>query len=84
MSNRCCSYIKLGFSAVLLAAAMTLQNATPVHAAIKAWSSAFYDQQMADLALPLDDLPVLVIDELETLGQKADAGNHGVHDARER
>jgi hypothetical protein len=36
MSNRCCSYIKLGFSAVLLAAAMTLQNATPVHAAIKA------------------------------------------------
>src|SRR5215831_15131548 len=47
MSNRCCSYIKLGFSAVLLAAAMTLQNATPVHAAIKAWSSAFHDQQMA-------------------------------------
>ena len=26
---------------------MTLQNATPVHAAIKAWSSAFHDQQMA-------------------------------------
>ena len=26
---------------------MTSQNATPVHTAIKAWSSAFHDQQMA-------------------------------------
>ena len=28
-------------------AAMTLQNATPVHSALKAWSSAFHGQQMA-------------------------------------
>ena len=30
-----------------VATAMTLQNATPVHAALKAWPSAFRDQQMA-------------------------------------
>jgi len=47
MPNRCCPYIKLWLSAVILAAAMTLQNATPVDAAIKAWPSAFHDQQMA-------------------------------------
>jgi hypothetical protein len=47
MLSRCCSYIKLGLSAVLLAAAMTLENATPVYAAIKAWPSAFHDQQIA-------------------------------------
>src|SRR6516162_5943542 len=47
MPNRRCSYRKLGPAAVLLAAAITLQNATPVDAAIKAWPSAFHDQQMA-------------------------------------
>jgi pimeloyl-ACP methyl ester carboxylesterase len=47
MTERSCSYIKFGLCSVLLAAAMTLQNATPVHAAIKAWPSAFRDQQMA-------------------------------------
>jgi hypothetical protein len=35
-------------------------------------------------ALPLDDLPVLVIDELEALRQKADAENYRAHDPRER
>ena len=31
----------------LLADAMTIQNATPVHAAIKTWPAAFHGQQMA-------------------------------------
>ena len=47
MSSRCCSCIKLGFSVVLVAAAMTLQNAPSVHAAIGVWPSAFHDRQMA-------------------------------------
>jgi hypothetical protein len=32
----------------------------------------------------LDDLPILVINELETLGQQADGGDDGAHDARKR
>jgi pimeloyl-ACP methyl ester carboxylesterase len=47
VSGRCCSYITLGFSVALLADAMTIQNATPVHAAIKTWPAAFHGQQMA-------------------------------------
>src|ERR1700731_1735704 len=47
MSGRGRSYIVLGFSLALLAAPMALQNATPVHAAIKPWPSAFHPQQMA-------------------------------------
>ncbi len=47
MSGRCRSYMTLGFSLALLAAPMALQNATPVHAAIKTWPSAFHAQQMA-------------------------------------
>jgi pimeloyl-ACP methyl ester carboxylesterase len=38
--------IRLCFSVLLMAAAMTLQNATPVHAAIGTWPSDFHGQQM--------------------------------------
>ncbi len=46
MSGRCCLCIRLCFSVVLMAAAMTLQNATPVRAAIGVWPSDFHAQQM--------------------------------------
>jgi pimeloyl-ACP methyl ester carboxylesterase len=47
MSSRCYSYVKLGISMVLVAAAMTLQNTTPAHAAVGTWPSGFHGQQMA-------------------------------------
>jgi hypothetical protein len=34
--------------------------------------------------LPVDDLPVLVVDELEALGQQPYAGHDSSHNARER
>ncbi len=47
MSSRCCWCVSFAFSVFLLAAAMTLQNATPVRAAIGTWPSDFHGQQMA-------------------------------------
>jgi pimeloyl-ACP methyl ester carboxylesterase len=47
MSSHCWLCMKLGFSVVLMAAAMTLQNATPAHAAIGMWPSDFRSQQIA-------------------------------------
>ena len=47
MSSRCFSNLKPCISAAVLAAAMTIQNVTPGHAAIKTWPAAFHGQQMA-------------------------------------
>jgi pimeloyl-ACP methyl ester carboxylesterase len=47
MSSCCYSYVKLGISMVLVAAAMTLQNTTPAHAAVGTWPADFHSQQMA-------------------------------------
>ena len=46
MSSCCCSSIRLSLSLVMVVAAMTLRNATPVHAAIGVWPSEFHAQQM--------------------------------------
>jgi pimeloyl-ACP methyl ester carboxylesterase len=44
----CCGVsVRLCFSVVLVVAAMTLQNARPVHAAIGAWPAEFQDQQIS-------------------------------------
>jgi pimeloyl-ACP methyl ester carboxylesterase len=47
MSSRWCLCVRLGLSALLLAVAMTSQNATSVHAAIGTWPADFHGRQMA-------------------------------------
>ena len=45
--SSCCLSIRLSLSLVMVVGAMTLRNATPVHAAVGVWPSAFHDQQIS-------------------------------------